>query len=119
MAQQQQLNQIADELEQFTATVPKSAAPGTSIISDIQNLITALRAGDYLGIVRGVRDVLNHLLGEAGGQPRIVAMQAAGNAKGAINWGNLLSILAKLLPLILAFVQPAPNPTPTPAPNTP
>jgi hypothetical protein len=88
--------QFATELE---ASLP-AAAPGAGTIlglyTEVQNLIAALKAKDVKGIMVAVRNILNVFIGDDGGIQFAPTAMAAG-----INWGVLIAVLKRLLPIIL------------------
>ncbi len=70
------------------------AAPG-GIIADILALVAALKAGDIAAIATAFLTLLQDLLGNP-------TQAATAAASLGINWGNLIQILVRILPLIFA-----------------
>lgn len=73
-------------------SLPKSDTPTVGgIISDIVNLVSALKAGDYNAARKALIAILEDI---EGNEP--TTLKASG-----INWQNVIQILGKLLPIIL------------------
>ncbi len=76
---------------------PSSAARAatTGIIPAVLALIDALKAGDIAAIATAFLNLLQILLANP-------SQNATAAANVGINWGNLIQILVKILPLIFA-----------------
>ncbi len=76
---------------------PSSAARAstTGIIPAVLALIDALKAGDIAAIATAFLNLLQILLANPSQNPTAAATLG-------INWGNLIQILVKILPLIFA-----------------
>lgn len=90
------LQQFATEVE---GCLP-AAAPGAGVLSDVfieaQKLVAALRAKDYWAAFDSVVRIIGFLR-----RPDGSISFAPGAMNAGINWGNLISILKRLLPILI------------------
>ncbi len=91
-------NKFAHHAADLEACLPPPSAARaamTGIIPAVLALIDALKAGDIAAIATAFLNLLQILLANP-------SQNAAAAAAVGINWGNLIQILVKILPLIFA-----------------
>lgn len=99
--------QAASDLQAILNATPKGASPpvvghGAGLISHLQNLYAAVKAGDLRAVGLALAEVWECIVGPAqmgaGPSPSVDQVKAQALAAG-IDWGKLISVLKLILDL--------------------
>lgn len=100
---QSKLNAIASDLEGMLPQMQMAPAHALGgLLPMVTSLVASLKSGDVAGILTGVRDIINALLGTAPS----ATVPAHGIQQQAlawnIDWMKLITLISKLLPEIFS-----------------